>query len=157
MNRRRLTLAVLVASCRTAAAQPQPDAPARPRRAAHRARPAPPPAAAPTPAAGREAAPPAEAAAQRRRPSPPPEPEPEPEPQAARSHRNFAGSIQLDYMAIPTEKTGREIALDGATAEVSLKLAMDFTSKISANVKMCVACHGVEVGMAYFDFASPTR
>jgi hypothetical protein len=82
------------------------------------------------------------------------EPEPEPEPdhvEKPKMTRNFAGSIQLDYMAIPSEKTGRQVALDGATAEVSLKLAMDFTSKISANVKMCVACHGVEVGMAYFD------
>ena len=65
--------------------------------------------------------------------------------------RNFAGSIQLDYMAIPTEDTGRKLALDGATAEVSLKIAMDFNSKISANVKVCVACHGFEVGMAFFD------
>ena len=65
--------------------------------------------------------------------------------------RNFAGSVQLDYMAIPTEKTGRKIALDGATAEVSLKIAMDFNSKVSASVKACVACHGFEVGMAYFD------
>ncbi len=81
-----------------------------------------------------------------------PEPEPEPEHvERPKMTRNFAGSIQLDYMAIPSEKTGRQVALDGATAEVSLKLAMDFTSKISANVKMCVACHGVEVGMAYFD------
>ncbi|HEX5059339.1 MAG TPA: hypothetical protein VFV99_08270 [Kofleriaceae bacterium] len=80
-----------------------------------------------------------------------PEPEPEPEHEKPKLTRNFAGSVQLDYMAIPTEKTGRQVALDGATAEVSLKLAMDFTNKISANVKMCVACHGVEVGMAYFD------
>lgn len=65
--------------------------------------------------------------------------------------RNFAGSIQLDYMTIPTETTGRRIALDGATAEVSLKVAMDFNSKVSASVKACVACHGFEVGMAYFD------
>jgi hypothetical protein len=81
-------------------------------------------------------------------PAPPPE---EPAQEDGRFHRNFAGSIQLDYMAIPSRNTGREIALDGATAEVSLKIAMDFTSKISANVKMCVACHGFEVGMAYFD------
>lgn len=82
------------------------------------------------------------------------DPEPDLEPDhvdAPKLSRNFAGSIQLDYMMVPTEKTGRKIALDGATAEVSLKLAMDFTRKISANVKMCVACHGVEVGMAYFD------
>lgn len=90
---------------------------------------------------------------------PPPEPvvvpqEPEPEPPPPKPQtfrRNFAGSIQLDYMAVPTEKTARRIAFDGATAEVSLKIAMDFNSRISSNVKVCVACHGVEVGMAFFD------
>jgi len=70
---------------------------------------------------------------------------------ADETQRNFAGSVQLDYLAIPTEKTGRDIALDGATVELSLKLAMDFGHDISANVKVCVACHGMEVGMAYFD------
>ncbi len=74
--------------------------------------------------------------------------EPPPRPQF---RRNFAGSIQLDYMAVPSEDTGRRIALDGATAEVSLKIAMDFNSRISTNVKVCVACHGFEVGMAFFD------
>jgi hypothetical protein len=77
----------------------------------------------------------------------------EPAPPASRAQfrRNFAGSIQLDYMAVPSEKTGRRIAFDGATAEVSLKIAMDFSSRISTNVKVCVACHGFEVGMAFFD------
>ncbi|MEJ7597409.1 MAG: hypothetical protein WKG01_05820 [Kofleriaceae bacterium] len=65
--------------------------------------------------------------------------------------RNFAGSIQLNYMAIPSETTGRRIALDGATAEASLRIAMEFNSRISTNVKVCVACHGFEVGMAFFD------
>jgi hypothetical protein len=112
----------------------------------------------PTPPAPVEPAPPVETLPEKPAAPPPaatvvaePEPEPEPEPERPKLTRNFAGSIQLDYMAIPTEKTGRQVALDGATAEVSLKLAMDFTSKISANVKMCVACHGVEIGMAYFD------
>jgi len=65
--------------------------------------------------------------------------------------RNFAGSVQLDYLAIPTEKIGRDQAFDGATVELSLKLAMDFGDRVSSNVKVCVACHGMEVGMAYFD------
>jgi hypothetical protein len=65
--------------------------------------------------------------------------------------RNFAGSVQLDYMAVPTETRGRDLGLDGATVEASLKLAMDFSSNISASVKVCVACHGFEVGMAFFD------
>jgi hypothetical protein len=66
--------------------------------------------------------------------------------------RNFAGSVQLDYMAVPTQSRGaRDQALDGATVELSLKLAMDFGDNVQANVKLCVACHGVEVGMAFFD------
>jgi hypothetical protein len=65
--------------------------------------------------------------------------------------RNFAGSIQLDYLAVPTDDVGRKSALDGATVEVSLKLAMDFSENLSANVKVCFACHGFEVGMAFFD------
>lgn len=65
--------------------------------------------------------------------------------------RNFAGSIQLDYMAIPSESVGRNLALDAATVEVSLKITQDFGDRMSASVKLCVACHGVEVGMAFFD------
>ena len=30
-------------------------------------------------------------------------------------HRNFAGSVQLDYMAVPSRSTGREVGFDGAT------------------------------------------
>ncbi|MBZ0231550.1 MAG: hypothetical protein K8M05_04310, partial [Deltaproteobacteria bacterium] len=66
-------------------------------------------------------------------------------------HRNFAGSVQLDYMTVPTESRGRDLGFDGATVEASLKLAMDFSDNISASVKVCVACHGFEVGMAFFD------
>ncbi|HEY1556512.1 MAG TPA: hypothetical protein VGF94_16870 [Kofleriaceae bacterium] len=76
---------------------------------------------------------------------------PAPKPAQVGFRRNFAGSIQLDYMYIPTEKTGRDVALDGATAEASLKVAMDFNSRMSASVKVCVSCHGFEVGMAFFD------
>jgi hypothetical protein len=85
--------------------------------------------------------------------TPPPEPEKPPEPPKAKPElrRNFAGSIQLDYMAVPSQDTGRELGFDGATAEVSLKIAMDFSSRITSNVKVCVACHGFEVGMAFFD------
>jgi hypothetical protein len=65
--------------------------------------------------------------------------------------RNFAGSVQLDYMAVPTEQVARQQALDGATVELSLKLAMGYGEHVSSNVKVCVACHGLEVGMAFFD------
>lgn len=65
--------------------------------------------------------------------------------------RNLAGSIQLDYLAIPTERIGRDIAFDGATAELSIKLATDLGHNTSASVKLCYGCHGTEIGMAYFD------
>jgi hypothetical protein len=65
--------------------------------------------------------------------------------------RNFAGSIQVDYMAVPTQEIARQTALDGATVELSMKLAIDFSKNTSANVKVCYACHGFEVGMAFFD------
>jgi len=70
---------------------------------------------------------------------------------ADKVERNFAGSIQLDYMAIPTRSVGRQIALDAATAEVSLKITQDFGDRLSASVKLCISCHGVEAGMAFFD------
>ena len=66
--------------------------------------------------------------------------------------RNFAGSAQLDYLAVPTDDAARRFSLDGFTTELSLKLAVDFTDHISANVKVCYGCHGFEAGMAYFDF-----
>ncbi len=71
--------------------------------------------------------------------------------QAQETERNFAGSVQLDYLAVPTEDVGRDLGLDGATVELSLKLAVDFSDEVSSNVKVCVACHGLEIGMAYFD------
>jgi hypothetical protein len=70
---------------------------------------------------------------------------------AEKTERNFAGSIQLDYMTVPTESIARKLALDAATAEVSLKVTQDFGDRMSASIKLCVACHGVETGMAYFD------
>jgi hypothetical protein len=70
---------------------------------------------------------------------------------AQKVERNFAGSVQLDYMAIPTDSVGRNIALDSATVEVSLKVTQDFGDRISASIKLCVACHGVETAMAFFD------
>jgi hypothetical protein len=71
--------------------------------------------------------------------------------------RNFAGSVQLDYMAVATDRSAREQAFDGSTVELSLKLAMDFGNDVSSNVKICVACHGLEVGMAFFDLRVSDR
>ena len=70
---------------------------------------------------------------------------------AADDGRNFAGSVQLDYLAVPTDRVARTQALDGATVELSLKLTQDFGHDVTSSVKVCVACHGLEVGMAYFD------
>ena len=67
------------------------------------------------------------------------------------SQRNFAGSVQLDYLAVPTDDVGRDQALDGATVELSLKLTIDHSDNITSNIKVCVACHGMELGMAFFD------
>jgi hypothetical protein len=127
-------LGVLLGSA--AHAQPQPS-PALPLPAPAPAPPVEPQAAPPAPDAPPDAAPAA--------------PEPDDEPTLRKLRRNFAGSVQLDYMAVPSQTTGRTLALDGASAEVSLKIAIDFTRRITANVKMCYACHGIEVGMAYFD------
>jgi hypothetical protein len=68
--------------------------------------------------------------------------------------RNFAGSAQLDYFLVPAEPSapGPRTAYDGFTAEVALKLAVDVSDHLSANVKMCHGCHGFELPMAYFDY-----
>ncbi len=70
---------------------------------------------------------------------------------AQRFRHNFAGSVQIDYLAVPTDEIAADQAFDGATVELSLKLAVDFGDRVSANVKICVACHGLEIGMAFFD------
>jgi hypothetical protein len=64
--------------------------------------------------------------------------------------RTLAGSIQLDYLHT-TDPRARETTLDGATVELSLKLAVDFSRSTSANVKVCFACHGFEAGAAYVE------
>jgi hypothetical protein len=67
--------------------------------------------------------------------------------------RNFAGSAQLDYHWVeePRDAQRNRNALDGFTSEVALKVAVDVTEKLSANVKVCHGCHGFELPMAYFD------
>lgn len=69
----------------------------------------------------------------------------------AKQTRNFAGSVQLDYLAVPTRRNAGQLVFAGPTVELSLKLAMDFSPSVSASVKLCIACHGVETGMAFFD------
>ncbi|HEX8789807.1 MAG TPA: hypothetical protein VF765_02565, partial [Polyangiaceae bacterium] len=66
---------------------------------------------------------------------------------------NYAGSAQLDYFVVPTEKNldARAIGFDGFTLEAALKLTADLSDHLSANVKVCYGCHGFEADMAYFD------
>ena len=67
--------------------------------------------------------------------------------------RNFAGSAQLDYAFVPTAKNATAFpgAFDGFTMEFAGKLAVDFSEKVSANLKACYGCHGFEADMMYFD------
>jgi len=62
--------------------------------------------------------------------------------------RTFAGSLQLDYLAVPTESYPRAFTFDGTTVEVSMKLTKDFTKDVTASIKVCYACHGFEAGLA---------
>ncbi len=68
--------------------------------------------------------------------------------------RNFAGSAQLDYHLAPHAdgELDHPKAFDGATTEVALKLAVDFSPHLSANVKLCYGCHGFEADMAFVDY-----
>src|SRR5262249_14193495 len=64
------------------------------------------------------------------------------------------GSGRFDYHSVPAENgpSPRSIVFDGMTVEVALKLAVDFTDHLSANVKVCVACHGFETDMTYLEY-----
>jgi hypothetical protein len=67
---------------------------------------------------------------------------------------NFAGSAQIDYHFVPTTKdaNARASTFDGFTLELSGKVAIDFSDRLSANLKVCYGCHGFETDMAYFDY-----
>lgn len=69
----------------------------------------------------------------------------------ADTQRTIAGSLQLDYFAVPTDANIHSSTLDGMTAEVALKMNIDFTGNASASVKVCFACHGFEAAAAYVD------
>jgi hypothetical protein len=67
--------------------------------------------------------------------------------------RNFAGSAQLDYHFVPTARSAQASpnTFDGFTMEFAGKLAVDFSERVSANMKVCYGCHGFEADMMYFD------
>jgi hypothetical protein len=90
---------------------------------------------------------------------------------AAAVDRNFAGSVQVDYLVVPTSggnlnqgttgpTAGGSVApggngwygFDGFTLEATEKLAVDVSDHLSANVKVCFGCHGFELDMAYADY-----
>lgn len=66
------------------------------------------------------------------------------------AERHLAGSVQLDYLAT-RRKSAPDQGLAGATVELSLKMTLDFGEHVSSNIKVCFACHGFDVGMAFFD------
>jgi hypothetical protein len=67
---------------------------------------------------------------------------------------NFAASAQFDYNFVPanTDQSTRSIVFDGMTVEVAFKLSVDLSDRLSANVKVCYGCHGVEMDMGYVDY-----
>lgn len=69
---------------------------------------------------------------------------------------NLSGSAQLDYHYVlpagPTDPRPPTHTIDGFTEELSIKLAVDVTAHLSANVKVCWGCHGFELGMGFVDY-----
>lgn len=64
---------------------------------------------------------------------------------------NYAGSIQSSYQLVPTDPNASDISFDQFVTELTFKVAVDFNDDISANVKVCYGCHGVEVDLAHID------
>jgi hypothetical protein len=67
-----------------------------------------------------------------------------------------AGSAQLDYHLVGSKAFRNQGAaptdvFDGFTIEAALKMAVDVSEHLSANVKVCYGCHGFEADMVYFD------
>jgi hypothetical protein len=69
----------------------------------------------------------------------------------AETRRTIAGSLQLDYLAVPTSLPADTTTLAGMTVELSLKMSIDFSDSASASVKLCFACHGFEAAAAFVD------
>lgn len=68
---------------------------------------------------------------------------------ATSQDHNFAGSLQTNYLWVPDQGEARAQAFDSFTNELALKVAVDFSPTLSANVKLCYGCHGLEVDMAF--------
>jgi hypothetical protein len=67
--------------------------------------------------------------------------------------RSFAGSAQLDYHLVPGRLASTQKPLfEGFTLEAAMKVSVDVSDHFSANVKVCVGCHGLETDMAHLDY-----
>ena len=75
-------------------------------------------------------------------------------PGASATEATFGGSVQIDeHLAIGhSHDNVRSTGFDGLTTEAALKVAVDVSEHLSANVKLCYGCHGFETDMAYFDY-----
>ena len=80
-------------------------------------------------------------------PVPPAVPAPPPPADDTPAGITFAGSLQLDYLLVPSDRDARSRVFDGATAEISLKATRELGRNATASVKVCFACHGFEVGL----------
>jgi len=72
---------------------------------------------------------------------------------------NVAGSSQVDYHLVPRGSAGdgtsngaSRTAFDGFTLEAALKVSVDVSDHFSANVKLCMGCHGLATDMFYMDY-----
>ena len=72
---------------------------------------------------------------------------------------NVAGSAQTDYHFVPkgsasdgTSNGSSRTAFDGFTLEAAVKLSVDISDHFSANVKLCMGCHGLATDMFYLDY-----
>ena len=62
---------------------------------------------------------------------------------------NFAGSVSLNYKALVTEldnpRSQRSLVFPGFNVNASVKAVVDVSPYLSASVKVCYGCHGLEV------------
>ncbi|MCG8555403.1 MAG: hypothetical protein MJD61_08980 [Proteobacteria bacterium] len=74
-------------------------------------------------------------------------------PEAASQDRSIAGSVQVGYLHVLDERRARSERqiFDGPIGEVTLKMSVDFSEQIAAQIKLCYGCHGFEVDMGYID------
>ena len=69
----------------------------------------------------------------------------------------YSGSVALDHRLFVGVNSGAvglpsSIGLGSLNLEVAHKVTVDVTRGVSANVKMCFGCHGIELDQAYGEF-----